>query len=141
MNEYGLKVSLPGYDVKTATPEQCSIHSSYPPLKSKTNRSNPHFATLVVDFTATITQNLTQTLYAFPHGYGYIPFNFGSIVFTPNVGTNVVGIGFAGVGANLAIQAYCTATDFIVDIYDNFNYTGSNASLQVSYYVFAENGT
>lgn len=136
---YVAKVSLPGYDVNTATPEQCSIHSDYPPLKAKLGQDDPHVATLEVDFTATVTQNVTHTVYSFNHGYGYVPLNFSSIVF--NDGTqDVVGIGFAGVGANLAINAYCTSSQFIVTVYDNFNWTSNNASLRVSYYVFAENG-
>lgn len=137
---YVAKVSLPGYDVGSATPEKCSIHSGYPSLKAKTGQTSPHFATLSVDFSATVTQNVTHTVYSFNHGYGYVPFSLASIVF--NTGTQyIVGIGFAGVGATLAINAYCTSSQFIVTIYDDFNWTSSNATLEVSYYVFAENGT
>lgn len=138
--DYGMKVSLPGYDVKTATPEQCAVHSSYPPFKAKTNQNPPHFATLVVDFTATITQNLTQTVYSFSHEYSYTPATFPNIIFDDGAGTVVTGIGFTGVGANLSIFAYANATDFLVTIYDNFNYTSNSATLTVSYYIFAENG-
>jgi hypothetical protein len=137
---YVVKLSLPGYDIATATPEQCSIHSDYPPLKSKTGQSPAHFATLVVDFTATVTQNVTHTLLTVPHGYGYIPFTISNIVFNDGI-QNIVGLGFAGVGANLAINAYSDATNFYVTIYDNFNWTSNSASLQVSYFIFAENGT
>lgn len=139
--DFGFKVSLPGYDVKTATPEQCAVHSSYPPFKSKMNQSSPHFATVNVDFTATITQNVTHTLYAINHGYTYIPLTISNIVFNDSGGGTEVGIGFAGVGATLAINAYSTASQYIITIYDNFNWTSATASLEVSYYVFAENGT
>lgn len=141
MSDYGLKISLPGYDVQTATPEQCALHSSYPPLKAKAGMTRPHFALLDVDFTSTVTQNTTHTLYEIEHGYGYIPFTIANIVFTSHSGTDAVGIGFAGIGANLSINAYCDASNFYVTIYDNFNWTGSNARLQVSYWIFAENGT
>lgn len=144
MNDYGFKVSLPGFDVKTATPEQCSVHSSYPPFKSKTNQTPPHFATVNVDFTATITQGVTQALYTIDHGYNYIPFTVSNIVFVSSVGTGsqtIAGLGFAGVGANLLINAYSTSSQYIIDIYDNFNWTDASATLSVSYYVFAENGT
>lgn len=137
---YVVKLSLPGYDVYDATPEQCSIHSSYPPLKSKTGQTVPHFATLVVDFTATVTQNVTHTLLTVPHNYAYIPFSLPSIIFNDGL-QNIVGLGFAGVGATLAIDAFSDATNFYVTIYDNGNWTSANASLQVSYFVFAENGT
>lgn len=140
-DNYGFKISLSGYDVKTATPEQCSVHSSYPPFKSKTNQQYPHFATLNVDFTARITQNVTQTLYQIPHGYNYIPFTISNIVFLDAFGGTQVGLGFAGVGATLAIDAYCDASNFYITIYDNFSWTSASASLQVSYYIFAEDGT
>lgn len=143
MNEYGFKVSLPGYDVKTATPEQCSVHSSYPPFKSKINQSPPHLATLNVDFTSTITQNLTQVVYQIPHGYSYIPLTIANIVFNDGnpPSPTAIGIGFAGIGATLAIDAYCDASNFYISVYDNFSWTSANATLQVSYYIFAENGT
>lgn len=141
MSDLGFKVSLPGFDVKTATPEQCSVHSSYPPLKAKTNQPTPHVATLDVDFTAKITQNSTQTVFNFTHGYSYVPVSIASIIFRSHDGTTVVGLGSAGVGANLAISADCTSSVFRVTIYDNASWTGSAARLRVSYYVFAENGT
>lgn len=137
---YVVKLSMPGYDVATATPEQCAIHSSYPPLKSKVDQSPAHFATLAVDFTATVTQGVTHTLLTVPHGYGYIPFTVSNIIFNDGV-QDVIGIGFAGVGATLSIDAYCDATNFYVTIFDNNNWTSNAATLQVSYYIFAENGT
>jgi hypothetical protein len=137
---YVAKISLPGYDVQSATPEQCSIHSSYPPIKSKFGQSPPHSATLVVDFTARVTQNVTHTLLTVPHRYGYIPFTISNIEFNDGSIT-VVGIGFAGVGANLAINAYSDSTNFYVTIYDNASWTSNAASLRVSYDIYAENGT
>lgn len=141
MSDYGLKISLPGYDVKTATPEQCAVHSSFSQLKAKIGQPSPHVALLDVDFTATVAQNVTHTVYTINHDYGYVPFNLSSIEFTDGLGTTVYGLGYAGVGVNLAINAYCTSTQFIVTIYDNFNWTNANARLKVSYYLFAENGS
>lgn len=138
---YVVKVSLPGYSVQTATPEQCSIHSSYPPLKAKLGQSIPHIATLLVDFTATVTQNVTHTLLTVPHNYGYIPASLSHIVFNDGSSPAIVGIGFAGVGATLSIQGYCDSSNFYVTIYDELNWTSNAATLQVSYYIFAENGT
>lgn len=141
MADYGVKISLPGYDVTTATPDQCAVHSSYPPLKAKTGQSPSHFATLVVDFTATVVQAVTHTLHTVPHPYGYTPFTTSSIVFTDGLGTTIYGLGFAGVGSTLAIDAYSDTTNFYIKIYDDFNWTSNSASLQVSYYIFSESGT
>lgn len=137
---YVAKLALPGYDAKSATPEQCVIHSSYPPLKSKTDQASPHHATLVVDFTATVPQNVTHTLLTIPHIYGYVPLLLPNIIF--NTGSQlIIGLGYAGVGANLAIKAFSDANNFYVTIYDNFNWTSNAATLEVSYYIFAENGS
>lgn len=140
MSDYGAKISLPGIDVTTATPEQCAVHSSYPPLKCKLGEDPEHLAVLKVNFTAKVTQGVTHTLYTIPHGYGYIPLTVSSIVFDDGGGTTSVGLGFAGIGANLAINAYSDSTNFYVTIYDNFNWTSSSASLEVSFYIFAEDG-
>lgn len=137
---YVAKVSLPGYSVLTATPEQCAIHSSYPPLKSKVGQSPSHLATLNVTFTGTITQGVTHTVYSFNHGYTYIPLNLSNITLTIS-GVSVTGIGFTGTGSSLAVNAYCTATQFIITVYDNAFWISAGDTLQVSYYVFAENGT
>jgi hypothetical protein len=137
---YVAKVSLPGFDVGTATPEQCSIHSDYPPPKAKLGQSPGHVALLDVDFTGVVTQGVTHTLYFVNHTYSYIPFSFASIDFIADDGTPVVGMGTAGVGATLIIKAEATASVFRVTLFDNFNWTGSNARLLVSFYIFAEDG-
>lgn len=136
---YKAKISLPNVDVKLATPEQCAVTSEFPPLKAKIGQNPDHIALLNINFSATVTQNVTHTVYSIPHGYGYVPLTLSNIVFN-NGSTIAVGTGYTGIGATLAIQAYATTTDYIVTIYDNFNWTSSAARLQVSYYIFAENG-
>lgn len=137
---YVAKITLPGFDAKVATPEQCAVTSEYPPLKSKIGQIPDHIALLDIDFTARVTQNVTHTLYSIPHGYGYVPLTLSNIIF--NNGTqSIVGIGYAGVGVNLEIKAYADASNFYVTIYDNFSWTNSSSRLQVSYYIFAEDGS
>ena len=138
---YVAKLSLPGYDVNTATPEQCVVHSDYPPLKAKIGQSPSHISLLDVDFTATVTQNVAHTVYSISHGYDYIPFTLANLIYDDSSSGTHVGIGWTGVGATLSITAESTSSVFRVIIYDNFNWTGSNARLRVSFYIFAENGT
>jgi hypothetical protein len=138
--DYGFKVSLPGYDVKTATPEQCAVHSSYPPLKAKLDQTPPHFAQVIVDFTGAVSQATTHTLYAINRNYGYVPLTIPSMVFFEQGGQTFSGVGEVAVGSTLDILAYATSTQFIISIYDDFFWTGANAQLDVSYYIFAENG-
>lgn len=140
MSDFGFKISLPGYDVRTAAPEQCAVHSSYPPLKAKTDQSPAHFAQLVVDFTASVTQNTTLTVYSLNHGYGYTPFVLPALKFRDNVGTEMAGVGVISVGATLRIEAKATSNQFLVTVYDDNFWTGPNAQLDASYYIFAENG-
>lgn len=138
---YVAKVSLPGYDAKNALPEECSVHSGYPPLKAKLNQPNPHYGLLRVEFIAGISQGTTHTLLSFPHEYSYTPLTLSSITLYNGSSVVVSGIGYTGVGANLTIKSYATSSHFIVEIYDNFNWINSSSLLEVSYYIFAENGT
>lgn len=70
--DFGLKISLPGVDIKTATPEQCSVHSSYDTMKVKLDSNNPQFGNILVTF-ADNPQTGTFPIYTIHHGYGYIP--------------------------------------------------------------------
>jgi hypothetical protein len=138
MNEIGFKLSLPGYDVKTATPEQCSVHSDFATLLAKLDKTPTHIATVTVDFTGTVTQGVTHTLYAISHGYNYTPLCIPSIVFRDQPsGVLFSSVGHLGIGTGLVINAYCTSTQFLITIFDQFNWTNSNAELEVSYHIFA----
>jgi hypothetical protein len=139
---YVAKVSLPGFDVKTATPEQMALHSGYPPLHAKLGQSPEHSATLIVDFRSAISQGVTHTIYAINHGYGYIPLTLSSINITGiSGGFELYGIGYTGVGATLSIQAYSTTSQFIVTVFDSNNWISNSSELRVSYDIYAEDGT
>lgn len=139
-NDFGFKVSLPGFDVKTATPEQCSVHSSYPPLKAKLSQSPPHFANIYVDFLLIVAQNVDHTVYSFNHGYSYTPTCISVLNFIDSGGNSLSGIGEIAVGATLLIEAKVTSTQFLITLYDNATWTSSAASLNVSYFIAAEDG-
>jgi hypothetical protein len=119
-----------------------ALHSGYPPLHSKLGQSPEHSATVIVDFTSGIPQNSTRTVFSFDHDYGYIPASLSSIKMTGLAGgSSVYGIGSAGLGATLVVKAYCTASQFLITVFDNFNWISNATELQVSYYIFAEDGT
>lgn len=140
MSDFVFKISLPGYDVKGASPEQCAVHSSFSSPKAKLDQPSPHIGLLVVDFTGVVTQNVTHVLYTVDHGYAYTPLTMPSLTFRDHSGQQFFGVGEIAIGSTLLIRARCTSTQFIVDIYDNASWTGSNALLEVSYHIFAENG-
>lgn len=64
---YKAIITLPGYDVATATPEQCSIHSDYPSPKMEEANCN------VVTYTFTSEPATDVTLVTKAHGYSYKP--------------------------------------------------------------------
>jgi hypothetical protein len=74
---YVIKVALPDFDVKTATPEQCAIHSAY--NCPKVDATKDHFLTIPVTFLSEPPQDLTAgvttttILHSFPHEYNYQP--------------------------------------------------------------------
>ena len=102
-------------------------------------QSPPHILLLDVDFTATVTQGVTHTVYSISHGYGYTPFTLSNIIFDHSSGSET-GIGTAGIGATLTIKAECTSTVFRVTVFDDDNWTDATARLRVSAYIFAEDG-
>lgn len=60
MTDYGIKVSKPGYDVKTATPQQLVFSSKYPTLRIHSRGTG----------SVTHTGGRISTIY---HGLGYVP--------------------------------------------------------------------
>lgn len=73
MTDWGLKISLPGYDVKNATPEQCALHSSYDTLKIKSDLQYPQEGNILITFTKNQTIATTIPLYTIIHNYNYPP--------------------------------------------------------------------
>ena len=67
-NDNAFKVSLPGYDVDTATPEQCAIHSGFDYPKIEENLEGYEAVTLPNSISAGTTDIKVIT-----HNYGYIP--------------------------------------------------------------------
>lgn len=72
MNDWGLKISLPGYDVNSATPEQCSVHSSYDSFKIALNAPTPLEGNILVTFSDNPVAGI-YTIYTIHHPYNYIP--------------------------------------------------------------------
>src|SRR5688572_9363732 len=66
------KLSLPGIDVETASPEECVIHSSYPNPKINKHANPSHRSLISVTFNKTYPSGDT-TIYTMAHGYSYTP--------------------------------------------------------------------
>lgn len=86
---YAIKVSLPGYDVTTATPEQCAIHSVFNSPKIDATKEN--FLTFNIFFQTepphTAGTFVETILYKKEHGYNYTPQLWVHNDYTTNFGT------------------------------------------------------
>ena len=73
---WGLKISLPGYDVSTALPHQCSVHSGYPVLKTWNNtiygwgNGRMNIGTVELGFNANPPADVPTVIWSIPHLYG-----------------------------------------------------------------------
>lgn len=140
--DYGLKISLPGYDVKTATPEQCSIHSSYDSLKVKLDINNPQEGNILVTFQDTPAAG-TYEVCAIHHGYEYIPAYY--FFFDLRSSSNQLGFEVGNLFPVDALQqAYFQAVVDTENITFNFVTNGNdvmvNEFFAFRFYVFANDG-
>lgn len=75
-SDWGLKISLPGVDVKTATPEQCSVHSSFDSFKVQTEVATPNLGNVKVTFIDNPPNPQTFPVLTVPHNLGFKPATF-----------------------------------------------------------------
>lgn len=151
MANYGLIVTLAGYDVDSATPEQCALHSDYANPKIRTDASPAHFDYVNYTFSSNPAPGSRTNLVTVAHGYAtHTPAHF--VQYRQNSGSFETGYkvlpwyystsnGFARCiaytdGTNLKI-------DFIRDntgdpTFDNIDFTGLNFDFK--YYIFVEQG-
>lgn len=144
-SDYGVKIALPGYDVNTATPEQCSLHSGFANTKIKTNASPAHFN--LIDYTFGSNPGVgTLNIATIAHGYSYTPM---ALVYVQDVAGFLL---TAGRYASLPVSAgplpdarfvyYTDGTNLKIDLVVNVVLAPSISGyrFKFKYYLFAENG-
>lgn len=129
MGDYGLKISLPGHDVGTATLQQIAFSSKYPLFKIGFSGS----LNITVPSGSPGTTNVT-----FSHNLNYIPAfkAYGN----PNSNQRIT-LDFAssfGGGNTVYLRARMTTTQLI--IYGE-NYKASSQAATIYYYIFIDPGT
>jgi len=142
MSDYGMKISLDGFDVKTATPEQCSLHSKYACPKILLNQSPSHFGTYTHTFGSNPANGVT-TLKSVVHGFNYKPMHFVLIKYDLSGIERTSPLPGAYGTAN---QIYARSTTTTLNIYlqrapgtaEIEDLTG--VSWTFKYYIFVENG-
>lgn len=134
----GIKVSLPGYDVETATVEQLAFSSENPPPLMK----EEHVGITTYTFDTNIVASSTRNLFKLEHGYSFVP----TSVCMVSDGTVWDGItytipapfynGFVGV----TIRSYCDSTYFYIDMINPqvIDVVADNKTYTFKYYIFAE---
>ena len=145
MSDYGIKISLPGYDAKTATPEQCALHSGYANPKMKVGASPAHFN--LVDYTFSSNPGVgTLNIATIAHGYSYTPM---AIVYVQDVGGFLMTAGkyailplSAGPTPDARFVYYTDGTNLKIDLVVNIVLAPSISGyrFKFKYYLFAENG-
>lgn len=139
MSDYGMKISLDGYDVKTASPEQCAVHSGYACPKIKIGQSPAHFGVYSHTFASTPAVGET-VLTTINHGLGYKPMHMVLIKFNDGSADKAMPLP-SQYGISLQIYAYCTASNLVIAI--NRAPDGSDPTGQTwvfKYYIFVEQG-
>jgi len=125
-----LKIALPGFDSKGATPEECAVHSDYP--APKIDSALKHFVNINLVFNSeppgpTLgSSTLTTILYQAPHDYNYVPQLWLHVEYLLNQGTTSLtfGPGTAYLGSltggdSTFLQVYADTTNYYVAIIKN----------------------
>lgn len=146
MSDFGFKVSLPGYDVKTATPEQCSTHSSYSCPKIDMKADPKHFGTINIYFAndPALYEDPANplVLYSIPHNLPYTPMSLTVWKYT-FPGDTVISTGTQGVflnSSNDQLDFGTTSTDYRITLlrYSVPPSSVQGYSISLRYYIFAE---
>jgi hypothetical protein len=150
---YGIKISLPGYDVKTATPEQLALSSDYISPKLRLNQSPAHAGIVSYTVPTSFAAFTTVNILTVNHGYSYTPAALchwtgytDNVVATRSFGTAPMQL---ITSPDMRIIAYCTPTQFKIDAYrgNDFGFGPSipapigGQTVNLRYYILAESGT
>jgi len=162
-DNFGVKVSLPGYSVSSASPEQSSLDSIYDTFKLKLNNISALFGLVTFLFNVEPptpgSGSEDINLFKVKHGYNYQPYiivmnidatfpAFSSMsTALPFVQLNGVGGTNSGIFSvsgndNSGFRAYADDTFFYIDVHvdsaKTFNFYGKFYTFK--YYIFAEDG-
>lgn len=147
----GIKISLPGYDVKTATPEQLALSSDYISPKLRLQQTPAHANTFSYVVPTTVTPGSTTNILAVNHGYSYTPASLCHWTGYIDNGPGIVSFNICPMiliqAPQVDIRAYCTPTQFRLDLVVDAFHPGTIAApiggqtASFRYYILAESGT
>lgn len=149
----GIKISLPGYDVNTATPEQLALSSDYISPKLKLNQTPSHAGYTTYAVPTSFPAFTTVNILTVDHGYSYTPASL--CHWTGYIDNLSASVSFGTAPMQLIIVpdfkiiSYCTPTQFKIDIYRGDDFGSGPAipapiggqTVGLRYYILAESGT
>lgn len=152
MADYGMKISLPGYDVHTAEPHQCAVHSGYPCLKTKAkyqpaNFYAPagmyHYGTVTINFVNNPPAGVDTDIFLIQHDMpaGYTPACLVRGKYTTSLGGVSQGTLPIDPAATLSFYATTDQQFFKVRVRRDLGWgTMIGDSITFNYMIFCENG-
>jgi len=137
MSDWGMKTSLEGSEVSTASVDALSMTSQYASPKIKLSQTPAHFG--IYEKTWGSVSNGSFTLLTIEHGYGYKCASVCMVSYP--VGVEVRNNFLPYIAGGLTIYNACDTTNFYV--YGRADGVGDTLSGQVwkfKYYIFVDNG-
>lgn len=144
MGDWGIKVALPGIDVREATLEETMFSSGHSSPKIDMTQTPKHYGDVKVNFVNAPPDAAVTEIWRLHHGLGYKPMVLASYEFFGSDGFS--SYTFEGVmpfapTATLEIRLYVDDQDIILKAYQEFVTWISPAAgnyIKLSYYIFAE---
>lgn len=139
---FGIKVSLPGYNVNDATPEQCSVHSGYDTHKINDHASPAHYGVVSLTVSNEPANPSTTNIMSFNHNYPYRPVCMAHFRDPARSAGQFAVTGIFGLDAFISsyIKVYTTDTQFRIDLVKGGPVTLAGRVFTIRYYIFAEDG-
>lgn len=143
-SDWGIKVGLPGYNVKTATSQQLVASTILPNWKCDLRPTTKNYGT--VNFTiASLSSGSSVTIYQITHGYTYRPSFVDAWSYPAGTGggassNQTFGIGDmdGSLGAGFSLTVRVTTSTFTITGSNSSAGTLSNLAGTVRFYIFAD---
>lgn len=149
MNNFGIRVSLPGFDVKTANPEQSAIDSKYDTFKVNHHTDSPHSGLLRITFNNNPASGVITNIFSMSHEYSHRPSLMTHFDTGPNFSAGQIIKGHVRLNppGTAWIECYVTDKELRVDVRGGggTDFTGASLGnypsvMTIRYDIFSEDG-
>lgn len=148
-SDYGVIVTLPGYDWQTATPEQCAVHSKYSNPLVEVGKTPERYGSFTYSFPGSVAPGTRTNILTINHNLGYQPMQ--TCTWAHDYGASGPPVGTMYGDGNCTVfnfpwtyfDIYTTSTQFKIDYVTDPASAGGEGSLNsftFRYYIFSESG-